>query len=163
VSKAIKEGMVHHLVIRLTPVEKGQARQLTLLHSRPHCGIHSKEGICSTAPPAEAVLVVIELNMRAHPLQQQVREEFGDGRKECQATVVGTIGEIPRLRHRDKDSLPSAARDAFAGMYEIAQKQQELFALGATVLEQFGLLDFPFLLRSAASKTCQFVSNVESS
>jgi hypothetical protein len=68
VSKAIKEGMVHHSIIRLTPVKKGQARQFTLLQSRPHRGIQSKEGICSTAPPAEAILVIIELNMRAHPL-----------------------------------------------------------------------------------------------
>jgi hypothetical protein len=68
VSKAIKEGMVHHPVIRLTPVEKAQERQVTLLHPRPHCGVQSKEGICSSAAPAEAILVIIELDMRAHPL-----------------------------------------------------------------------------------------------
>jgi hypothetical protein len=94
-SEAIKKCMVHHSVIRLTPVEEGQARQFAALHSRPHCGIQSKEGICSTTPTPEAILVIIELNIRAHPLQEQVCEEFGDGRKECQATVVGTVGEIP--------------------------------------------------------------------
>jgi hypothetical protein len=67
-SKAVKKGMVHHPVIRLAPVEEGQARQFTSLHPRPHCGIQSKEGICRTAPPAEAILVIIELYMRAHSL-----------------------------------------------------------------------------------------------
>jgi hypothetical protein len=67
-----------------------------------------------------------------------VREKLGDGRKECQATVVGTVGEIPRLRHRDKNSLPPAARDALAVMYEVTEKQQELFAVRTTVFEQFG-------------------------
>jgi hypothetical protein len=94
-SEAFKKCMVHHSVIRLTPVEEGQARQFALLHSRPHCGIRSKEGICSTASTAEAILVIIELNMRAHPLQEQLCEEFGDGGKECQATVDGTVIEIP--------------------------------------------------------------------
>jgi hypothetical protein len=63
--------MVQHPIIRLTPVEEDQARQFASLHSRPHCGIQSKEGICSTVPPAEATLVIIKLIMRVHLLQDQ--------------------------------------------------------------------------------------------
>jgi hypothetical protein len=67
-SMAIKKGMVHHTFIRLTPVEEGQARHFAALHSRSYCGLQTKEGIHSTAPTAEAIPVIIELNMRAHPL-----------------------------------------------------------------------------------------------
>jgi hypothetical protein len=68
VSKAVKKGMVHHPVISLTPVEEGQARQFALLHSRSPSSVQGEEGVGGTVPMAESVLVIIELNMRAHPL-----------------------------------------------------------------------------------------------
>jgi hypothetical protein len=42
----------------------------------------------------EAVLIV-ELGMRAHPLQQHVAEQFADGREQCHALEVGAAREVP--------------------------------------------------------------------
>jgi hypothetical protein len=44
VSKAIKEGMVHDPVTRLTPVDRqeGQACEFASLHPQPYFGIQSK-------------------------------------------------------------------------------------------------------------------------
>jgi hypothetical protein len=68
VSKAIKKCMMHHPVIRLTPVKEAQAHEFASLHPWPHRGIQSKEGISGTSAMAQAILVIIELDMWAHPL-----------------------------------------------------------------------------------------------
>jgi hypothetical protein len=74
VSKASKKGMVHNPVIRLAPVEEEEAGQLTPLHAWLYRGIKSKQGIGSSAPMPETVLVIVELDMRAQPLQEEVAE-----------------------------------------------------------------------------------------
>jgi hypothetical protein len=99
VSEASKKGMVHHPVIRLTLVEEGQGREFALLHPWSHFGMQSKEGIGTTLA-AESILVITELNMRAHPLWQ-VCEQFGVSRKEGDASIVGALGEIPGREQRD--------------------------------------------------------------
>jgi hypothetical protein len=93
VSKASKKGVVHNSVIRLTPVEEEEAGELPLLHARAYGGVKSKQGVGSPSPMPETVLVIVELDMRAHPLQQQVAEQFADGREQCQAPVVGAVRE----------------------------------------------------------------------
>jgi hypothetical protein len=68
VSKASKKGVVHNLVIRLAPVEEEEAGELTRLHARLYVGIKSNQGIGSSAPMPETVLVIVELYIRAQPL-----------------------------------------------------------------------------------------------
>jgi hypothetical protein len=68
-SKACKKGVVHNTVIRLAPVKEKKACQLTTLHPRAHRGIKSKQGIGCSAPMPETVLMIVELDMRAQPLQ----------------------------------------------------------------------------------------------
>jgi hypothetical protein len=74
VSKASKKGVVHNTVIRLAPVEVEKAGELTSLHARAYRGIKSKKCIDSSAPMPETVLVVVELDMRAQPLQKKIGE-----------------------------------------------------------------------------------------
>jgi hypothetical protein len=74
VSKASKKGVVHNPVIRLAPVEEEKAGELTLLHARVNCGIKSEQGIGSSAPMPKTVLVIVERDPRAQPLQQEVAE-----------------------------------------------------------------------------------------
>jgi hypothetical protein len=74
VSKASKKGVVHNTVIRLAPVEEEKTGELTPLHARAHRGIKSKQGIGRSAPMPETVLVIVELDMRAQPLKQEVAE-----------------------------------------------------------------------------------------
>jgi hypothetical protein len=95
VSKASKKGVVHNLVIRLAPVEEEEVGELPPLHARAYGGAKSKQGVRSPAPMPETVLVIAELVMRTHPFQQQVVEQFSDGREQCQAPVVGAVREVP--------------------------------------------------------------------
>jgi hypothetical protein len=80
VSKTSKKGLLQNPVIRLAPVEEEKAGELTLLYARAYCGIKSKQGIGSPSPMLKTVLVIVERDMRAHPLQPQVAEEFADSR-----------------------------------------------------------------------------------
>jgi hypothetical protein len=66
--------VVHNPVIRLAPVEEEKACELTPLNARAYCGIKSKHCIGSSAPMPKTVLVIVKLDMRAQPLQQEVAE-----------------------------------------------------------------------------------------
>jgi hypothetical protein len=68
VSEEVYARLLHHAVIRLATVEGKQLRKLFQSHS---C-IQNEEGISSAAPATEAVLVIIELKVRANLLEQQV-------------------------------------------------------------------------------------------
>jgi hypothetical protein len=95
VSKASKKGLVHNSVIRLAPVEEEEVGELPPLHARAYGGVKSEKGVRSPSPMPETVLVIAELDMRTRPLQQQVAEQFADGREQRQAPVVGAVREVP--------------------------------------------------------------------
>jgi hypothetical protein len=74
VSKAVKKGVMHHSVICLAPVKEEKAGEIAPLYPRSHSGIESEEGISRSAPMPEAVLMIIQWDVRAQPVQQQVCE-----------------------------------------------------------------------------------------